>query len=72
MVWFTTEAVGADCFRSYNGPAVVQLHPSFLEKLKDKKKTTHLARSPSNTALYTISLKRMYVCCEGLVNHQHP
>lgn len=38
MVWFTTEAVGADCFRSYNGPAVVQLHPSFLEKLKDKKK----------------------------------
>lgn len=39
MVWFTTETVGADCFRSYNGPAVVQLHPSFLEKLKDKKKT---------------------------------
>lgn len=31
MVCITTEAVGADCFRSYNGPAVVQLHPSFLE-----------------------------------------
>jgi len=43
-----------------------------MKKKKTTTTTTHLARSPSNTALYTISLKRMYVCGEGLVNYQHP
>lgn len=63
----TTESVGAVCLGSCDGLAVFMPAPCLphckrTKKKKRKKNTKHLASSPSNTALYTTSLKQECMC----------
>lgn len=71
----TTESVGAVCLGSRGGLAVFMPAPCLphYRRMKKKKYTKHLASSPSNTALYTTSLKQECMCVmKGWLAIYHP